>query len=85
MTVVGGSDSALETAIALTIAGADVTLSYRGPSLREQAEKINEQLANPNAQVGLEQPLWACNLGDHTRHVGYAAELGSWLSAIVQM
>ena len=27
--VVGGGDSALETAIALTLSGADVTLSYR--------------------------------------------------------
>ena len=60
VTVVGGSDSALETAIALTIAGADVTLSYRGSEFArakpENINKFNQLLANPNAQVGLEQP-----------------------------
>ena len=60
VTVVGGCDSALETAIALTIAGADVTLSYRGAEFARakpaNVEKINELLANPSAPVGLEQP-----------------------------
>lgn len=42
VTVVGGGDSALEAAIALTEAGADVTLSYRRESFfRPKEENIN--------------------------------------------
>ncbi len=43
--VIGGGDSALETAIALALGGSDVTLSYRGKELsRPKAENV-EQLA----------------------------------------
>jgi NosR/NirI family nitrous oxide reductase transcriptional regulator len=57
--VVGGGDSALETAIALGGAGARVTLSYRKPELSrpkpENVEKLEALVRDP-ADVGVEQP-----------------------------
>ncbi len=58
--IVGGGDSAVETAIALTVCGAEVTLSYRGSSLTrpkpENLEKIEALVADPDADIGVEQP-----------------------------
>lgn len=58
--VVGGGDSALEAAIALTISGAHVTLSYRKKEFsRPKAEnlaKIEELTKNPAARVQVERP-----------------------------
>ncbi len=57
--VVGGGDSALETAIALTTSGAHVTLSYRKPELSrakpENIEKVQALAADPNAPVQIER------------------------------
>ncbi len=50
--VVGGGDSAMETAIALTTCGANVTLSYRKPEFSrpkpENAEKIRDLVEHPD-------------------------------------
>jgi thioredoxin reductase/ferredoxin len=58
--VVGGGDSALETAIALGTAGAHVTLSYRKkqfarPKL-ENVEMVRMLERNPSAPVAVEEP-----------------------------
>ncbi len=59
--VVGGGDSALETAVALTECGAHVTLSYRKPEFSrpkpENIEKIRRLAADPGADVQVEQPV----------------------------
>jgi thioredoxin reductase/NAD-dependent dihydropyrimidine dehydrogenase PreA subunit len=58
--VVGGGDSALETAIALATAGAHVTLSYRGKDFvrpkTENIEMIQMLLEDPHAPVAVEEP-----------------------------
>jgi NosR/NirI family nitrous oxide reductase transcriptional regulator len=58
--VVGGGDSALETAIALGTAGAHVTLSYRKKELArpkpENIEKVRMLEKNPSADVAVEHP-----------------------------
>lgn len=58
--VVGGGDSALETAIALGAAGAHVTLCYRRKDFArpksENVEKIHALEANPAADVAVEHP-----------------------------
>jgi NosR/NirI family nitrous oxide reductase transcriptional regulator len=58
--VVGGGDSALETAIALAVAGAHVTLSYRNKEFSrpkpENIEKINRLQRDPMADTGVERP-----------------------------
>ena len=58
--VVGGGDSALETAIALGTAGAHVTLSYRKKEFArpkpENIEKIRMLEKNPSADVAVEHP-----------------------------
>ncbi len=58
--VVGGGDSALEAAIALTICGAKTTLSYRKKEFSrpkpDNLAKINQLTANPAAKVGVEHP-----------------------------
>jgi thioredoxin reductase/ferredoxin len=58
--VVGGGDSAVETAIALTLAGANVTLSYRGKELsRPKAEnvaKLEQLAAGASESVQVEKP-----------------------------
>jgi NosR/NirI family transcriptional regulator, nitrous oxide reductase regulator len=58
--VVGGGDTAVETAIALLQGGADVTLCYRGKELvrpkAENAEKLRALIADPAAPVAVEQP-----------------------------
>ena len=56
----GGGDSALEAAIALTRAGAHVTLSHRKPEFsrpkHENAEKLQMLLRDPMADVAVEHP-----------------------------
>ena len=58
--VVGGGDSALETAIALEAAGAHVTLSYRKREFArpkpENVAKIRMLEKNPSAAVAVEEP-----------------------------
>ncbi|MEM7625298.1 MAG: NAD(P)-binding domain-containing protein [Planctomycetota bacterium] len=56
--VVGGGDSAMETAIALATCGSKVTLSYRKPEFSrpkpENVAKLNELALNPMADVSVE-------------------------------
>lgn len=58
--VVGGGDTALETAIALAICGAEVTLSYRKKEFSrpksENIEKLHMLEKNPDARVAVERP-----------------------------
>lgn len=58
--VVGGGDTAMETAIALTTCGADVTLSYRGTELTrpkpENVEKVLALAEDPSAVVCVDSP-----------------------------
>jgi thioredoxin reductase/ferredoxin len=58
--VVGGGDSALETAIALGACGAHVTLSYRKPGFSrpkpENVEMLEALSADPMAEVAVEEP-----------------------------
>ncbi|HEY3156482.1 MAG TPA: NAD(P)-binding domain-containing protein [Candidatus Eisenbacteria bacterium] len=58
--VVGGGDSAIETAIALAQCGAHVTLSYRGSELSrpkpELLEKLERLRRDPKANVTIERP-----------------------------
>jgi len=58
--VVGGGDSALETAIALVQGGADVVLSYRKPEFArpkpDNVERITALLKDPRAPVEVEKP-----------------------------
>ena len=72
--VVGGGDSALESAIALATAGARVTLSYRKRQFNrpkpENVEKIRRLERDPSADVGVEQPsdeLLTTSTGAFTR------------------
>ena len=59
--VVGGGDSALETAIALVQCGGDVTLSYRGEQLSRPKPESLEQLraleSDPSTEVAVEDPV----------------------------
>ena len=58
--VVGGGDTAIETAIALAGCGAKVTLSYRKPEFSrpkpENLERLKQLLADPDAEVLIEKP-----------------------------
>jgi len=58
--VVGGGDSALESAIALAGCGASVTLSYRKPEFArpkpENVEKLDALGRDPKADVQIERP-----------------------------
>jgi thioredoxin reductase/ferredoxin len=58
--VVGGGDSALETAIALGACGAHVTVSYRKPEFSrpkpENIDKLKALSADPMADVAVEEP-----------------------------
>jgi thioredoxin reductase len=58
--VVGGGDSALEAAVALTTAGADVTLSYRRKEFSrakpENVSKVEALVRDAGADVQLERP-----------------------------
>jgi thioredoxin reductase/NAD-dependent dihydropyrimidine dehydrogenase PreA subunit len=59
--VVGGGDSALETAIALVASGAHVTVSYRKNEFArpksENIEKLHRLERNPQAHVAIERPI----------------------------
>ncbi len=58
--IVGGGDSALETAIALGTCGSNVTLSYRKPEFArpkpENIEKVEALAEDPDADIDLEEP-----------------------------
>ncbi len=58
--VVGGGDSALEASIALALAGAKVTHSYRRDAFSrpkpENIDKLNQLIADPSADVAVEEP-----------------------------
>lgn len=58
--IVGGGDSAMETAIALATCGCEVTLSYRKKEFSrakpENIEKVYQLADNPAADVGVEHP-----------------------------
>jgi NosR/NirI family transcriptional regulator, nitrous oxide reductase regulator len=58
--VVGGGDSAIEASIALAMAGAKVTHSYRRDSFSrpkpENVEKLDQLVADPGASVSVESP-----------------------------
>ena len=58
--IVGGGDSAMETAIALAQCGSRVTLSYRKPEFSrpkpENVERLNALIDDPLADVAIEQP-----------------------------
>ena len=58
--VVGGGDSAVETAIALVRAGAHVTLAHRGRDLARakagNVERLERLVADPSAPVEIESP-----------------------------
>lgn len=59
--VVGGGDSAMETAIALASCGSNVTLSYRKKEFTrpkpENLERLEKLLHDPMAEVGVEEPV----------------------------
>ena len=59
--IVGGGDSALETAIAIATCGGRVSLSYRKPEFSrpkpENIEKLWALAANPAADVSVEEPV----------------------------
>lgn len=59
--IVGGGDSAMETAIALASCGANVTLSYRKKDFSrpkpENVERLNALAADPMADVAVEEPI----------------------------
>lgn len=59
--VVGGGDSAIESAIALAMAGAHVTLSYRKKELSrpkpENVERLEALRRDPMAEVQVENPV----------------------------
>jgi thioredoxin reductase/Fe-S-cluster-containing hydrogenase component 2 len=58
--VVGGGDSALETAIALDLAGAEVTIAYRGKQFSrpkpENVEGLRALTRDPNSEVSVDKP-----------------------------
>ncbi|MEM6458901.1 MAG: NAD(P)-binding domain-containing protein [Planctomycetota bacterium] len=58
--VVGGGDSAMETAIALGSCGSTVTLSYRKPEFSrpkpENVENLRKLAEDPEAEVSVEEP-----------------------------
>ena len=91
--VVGGGDSALESAIALVLAGAHVTLSHRRPELArpkpENVEKLNQLSRDPQVEVSIEQPIservttsFTVNMGQGQRHGSLQVLLGSKVQEI---
>lgn len=91
--VVGGGDSALESAIALTVSGAHVTLSYRKPefarSKPENAEKVRQLVLDPAQEMAVESPSSErVNTSASSQHRGKGAPgslrlmLGSRVTAI---
>lgn len=59
--VVGGGDSALETAIALAQCGANITLSYRKEEFSrpkpDNLDHLNQLIVDPGADVSVETPV----------------------------
>lgn len=89
--VVGGGDSALETAIALAQCGADVTISHRGREFTrpkpENLERLRRLRANPMAEVGVKMPLServTASTGGHMREHRRAGEITALLGTEVK-
>jgi thioredoxin reductase/ferredoxin len=93
--VVGGGDSALESAIALCMAGAQVTLSYRGKDFArpkpENVEKIRALEKDPDAPVQVERPVservntaMGSNMVPHPMNGRLTLMLGSKLKAVTE-
>jgi thioredoxin reductase/ferredoxin len=92
--VVGGGDSALETAIALALCGGEVTLSYRKRELArpkpENVEKVQRLTADPMADdVSIEDPSServttsaAGFLGEHRKAGALRLRLGTQVKEI---
>jgi len=59
--VVGGGDSALESAIALTTAGAHVTLSYRNPRIRRAPSPTTSSGCTRSRNIRHQQARSRCN------------------------
>ncbi len=89
--VVGGGDSALETAIALAQCGSHVHLSYRKPDFSrpkpENVEKIGALAVDPMADVGVEEPSSERVTTSTGRFLGTHRKAGSirlWLPSEVE-
>lgn len=89
--VVGGGDSALETAIAIAECGGQVTLSYRkGEFSRpkpENIEKINRLMADPTADVQVEKPTServTTAMGDYMGHYRTPGSIRLMLGSVVR-
>jgi thioredoxin reductase/ferredoxin len=79
--VVGGGDSALESAIALALAGAEVILSYRKKELArpkpDNVDKLKQLEHDPTADVDLEEPVSERVSASMTIRMGRPARPGS--------
>jgi thioredoxin reductase/ferredoxin len=79
--VVGGGDSAVESAIALAQGGARVTLSYRGAELSrpkpDNLDKLEQLIADPRADVEVEEPTSERVTTASGRFLGTSREAGS--------
>jgi len=93
--VVGGGDSALESAIALCMSGAHVTLSYRNKEFArpkpENIEKLRALERNPEADVQVERPVservntaMGSNMLPHDHHGRLTLMLGSKLKEVTE-
>ena len=93
--VVGGGDSAIETAIALAQCGAAVTLTYRKPEFSrpksENVERLEALIADPMADVEVEEPSSERVTTATGRFLGLfrkpgtiALEMGSQMKAIAE-
>jgi thioredoxin reductase/ferredoxin len=91
--VVGGGDSALETAIAVAECGGRVTLSYRKPEFSrpkpDNVAKLAMLQLDPMADVGVESPVservttaMGAFMGDYKKPGSIRLELGSQINAI---
>ncbi len=79
--VVGGGDSALETAIALAQCGAAVTLSYRKAEFArpkpDNVERLEQLMADPMADIGIDEPSSERVTTATGRFLGLARKPGS--------
>ena len=79
--VVGGGDSALETAIAVAQCGGHVTLSYRKPDFSrpkpENVQMLKMLAAHPDAEVAVEKPVSERITTSTGRYLGPPAGTGS--------
>jgi NosR/NirI family transcriptional regulator, nitrous oxide reductase regulator len=91
--VVGGGDSALETAIAVAECGGRVTISYRKSEFSrpkpDNVERLNKLMADPMADVQVENPTServttavGDYMGDHKKAGSIRLMLGSKVGAV---